>query len=515
MLKLAWNNLSNVGVKDNLSLYEARYIILTNRYSMIAAAISSLMLLVLFIGTDMQFWTPARIITSSGVFIFLSTILCNKVGKYELAKWVMCWTPAILILSMSLLDKFLKPEYTVMKDFFSFRFLLVPSVIIPVLIFSTQNLKKLLLNLFPSFFALIFFNVIHDFLGLGINDFGYNEPYLNILDIIIAFSVFALIGFVLGQRFFSDKFELELREKQEKLREKNRELSHMNTFINEQNHEMNSQSEKLLEGHEALLEAHSTIEQQKKLLEEQNLNLETKVMEQTKDLSRVNEELVIRNNELRQFSHTLSHNLKSPVATFQGLLNLLDHNDLNEANKEIMKYLHESLEKMHDVFFDMNEMLEIRNKLYNSIEDVDLQLQIDSLHSHFYQELTMNKINFNYDFNGVKVLRTNEKQLNGILFHLISNAIKFRSVKRDPEINISIEPNGQYNYLTIRDNGEGIDMARYASKLFFPYQQFHSELSGKGLGLYLVKLHTESLGGVVELQSELDDYTEVTVKLKK
>jgi signal transduction histidine kinase len=140
---------------------------------------------------------------------------------------------------------------------------------------------------------------------------------------------------------------------------------------------------------------------------------------------------------------------------------------------------------------------------------------IDGLHSHFYHELRSNNIQFQYDFNGCKSVRTNEKQLNSILFHLISNSIKFRSEKRKPLIDIKLHGNGAYQSIVVRDNGLGIDMRKYAGKLFFPYQQFHNQSSGKGLGLYLVKLQAESLGGNVRIASEPDLYTEVEVKLKK
>ena len=331
----------------------------------------------------------------------------------------------------------------------------------------------------------------------------------------IASAYVMFIGFLINQRKISDKFEEALYDKQEKLKEKNRELSHMNTFINEQNYEMNVQSEKLMENHDALLMAHATIEKQKKQLEEQNLTLEAQVKEKTGDISMVSQELLIGNSELRQFSHTLSHNLKSPVATFQGLLNLIDVSDLNATNKELLKYLNQSVNKMQEIFSDMNQMLEIRNRLYSSIEEVNLQKVIDNLHNQFYHELRSNDIDFRYDFSGQKTLRTNEKQLTSILFQLISNAIKYRSATRKPEIDIKLVPNGKFHNLIIKDNGLGIDMQKYSNKLFFPYQQFHKQGCGKGLGLYLVKLHTESLGGQVRLQSELDLYTEVEVKLRK
>jgi signal transduction histidine kinase len=373
----------------------------------------------------------------------------------------------------------------------------------------------MLINLLPSFICLVFFDVLHRPFGISFHQFGYDEPNFHILDAMIASAYLTVIGFLLNQRRVSDQFEDALYDKQEKLEEKNKELSHMNAFINEQNYEMNTQSEELIQSHEALLEAHYTIESQKKLLEEQNRSLEEQVEEKTRDLSMVNEELLIRNNELRQFSHTLSHNLKSPVATFQGLLNLVDKRDLNESNRELLQYLNESVCKMQQVFSDMNQMLEIRNKLYKSIETVDLQALLDDLHNHFYTELRNNKIDFSYDFNGLKTIRTNHQQINSILYNLISNAIKFRSEKRRPEIDIEIIPNGAYHSFVVKDNGVGIDLEKYSKKLFFPYQQFHNQASGKGLGLYLVRLQAESLGGSVKLCSEPDRYTKVEVKLRK
>ncbi len=447
--------------------------------------------------------------------LFMSVILVNKNGYYNLAKWMISWFPAMMLLTVSLTEKILYPENITIKEFIHFRFFLMAATIIPVFIFSTRNLSLMIFNLFPSFIATVFFNVIHDIFGVGINKFGYNDPYFYILDIMIFLAYASYVGFLIHQRTITDNFEFQLSEKQDRLEEKNKELSHMNAFINEQNSEMNAQSERLMENHEALLKAHSIIECQKKQLEKQNCTLEAVVQEKTRKLSMVNEELVIRNNELRQFSHTLSHSLKSPVATFQGLLSLIDGRNLNEANKELMKYLKESVNKMQEVFSDMNNMLEIRNKLYNSIEEVNLQKLMDGLHNYFYNELSTNNIKFQYNFNGCQTIRTNEKQINSILYHLISNAIKFRSEKRTPEVCVDFKENGAYHSFIVKDNGVGIHLNKYAEKLFYPYQQFHNQSSGKGLGLYLVKLQTESLGGQVNLKSEPDSYTEVEVKLRK
>ena len=160
-------------------------------------------------------------------------------------------------------------------------------------------------------------------------------------------------------------------------------------------------------------------------------------------------------------------------------------------------------------------MLELRKQLYTSNDNINVQKEIDDLHSHFYHELRRNNISFNCNCNGVENLFTNEKRLNGILFQLISNSIKFRSSKRNPEIILTLNGNDEYHSIKIRDNGLGIDLNKYGSKLFYPYQKFHEGIAGKGLGLYLVKLQAESLGGKVNISSKLDEFTEVEVLLKK
>jgi len=515
MLLNIWNILSNSGVNSNLNPSISRYIILTNRFGIISGLISLSILLTLFIGIQDIGWNITRLLILISSLLFSSVVILNRAGFYNLSRWIISWLPAILIFYISITDKIFLTELITIKDFFSYRFLLMSTTIIPLLIFSTREIKILLINLLPSFIGTVFFDHFHKPFGVNFNQFGFNDPYFYILDLVVAFSYFGMVGFLLSQRFVADKFEVKMNQNQHVLQEKNMELLHMNSFINEQNHEITAQTDKLKETNDALSDAKDVIEEQKHLLQSQNRNLEQQVIEKTKDLSRVNEELIINNNEMRQFSHTLSHNLKSPVATFQGLLNLVEEDDLNATNKELLMYLNQSVSQMHMVFSDLNEMLELRNQLYTSTEEIDVQEHIDSLHSHFYPEIVRNNIDFSCNCNGTKSIETNAKRLNGILFQLISNSIKFRSEKRKPEIRLSLNGNGDYHSIKIRDNGLGINLNMYCHKLFYPYQKFHDGIAGKGLGLYLVKLQTESLGGNVKITSQPDEYTEVEVLLKK
>jgi len=515
MLAKVWNILSDAGVDSKRDSTISRYIILTNRFGVITGLITIIILALLFFQIRDIGWTITRILVLISALLFFSIILLNKFGFYNLSRWVISWLPAILIVSISITDKLYLPQLTTIKDFFTFRFLLMATAIIPLLVFNTENYKLLLFNLIPSFVGTVLFDLLHKPFGVGFNQLGFNDPHFYMVDIMVALAYFGLIGFLLNQRKVTDSFELQLSREQKKLTKKFDELHHLNAFINKQNCEITTQSDKIKETNEELKKAKGTIESQKKLLEAQNKNLENQVLEKTKDLSRVHEELIINNNELRQFSHTLSHNLKSPVATFQGLLNLIEMDGLNDANKVLLGYLNQSVDKMQEVFSDMNEILELRNRLYTSIAHVDIKKAIDQLHNSFYPEIRNNGISFNCDCNGLKVLKTNEKRLNGILFQLISNSIKFRSIERKPEIKIKFNGTASYHSIKIWDNGIGIDLRKYGNKLFYPFQKFNNHTVGKGLGLYLVKLQTESLGGSVYIKSEPDSFTEVEVRLKK
>ncbi len=506
--KRFWNKLSKIGVRRDSGKSSSMHIMLTNRFSIIAALTLGLILILLFTGIPTIGWNISRVVMLVCSIIFFCVPLVNYYGKYTLAKWVISWLPAILIILISIIDKSTGLSDETLRGLFVFRFFLMATAIIPVLIFSSKEIKVMMINLIPSFVGTVFFDVIHRPFGVGINQLGFDEPQMYLMDTMIGLAYIGMVGFLLHQRYISDKFELKLHKQQVLLKERNREHEHKNAFINQQNFQIVAQSDELKTTNDALIQAKQTIEFQ-------NKNLEEQVKEKAKDLLKVNEELVINNNELRQFSYTLSHNLKAPVTTIQGLLNLIEKDDLNDANIEILQHMSRAIKEMHTVFSDMNEMLELRNQLYSSTEDINIQHEIDKLCGSFYMEFRRNNIQFSCAYFGDKILETNAEKLQGMLFQLLSNAVKFRSENRNPEIKISFNGNGNYHSIKIWDNGKGIDLKRHGDKLFFPYQQFHKNASGKGLGLYMVKLQAESLGGSVKVDSRPEEYTEVEILLKK
>jgi hypothetical protein len=101
--------------------------------------------------------------------------------------------------------------------------------------------------------------------------------------------------------------------------------------------------------------------------------------------------------------------------------------------------------------------------------------------------------------------------VNSILYNLISNAIKYRSRDRNAVIKVSSVKEGSSVKISVTDNGLGLDIDKFKEKLFGLYKRFHSHVDGKGLGLFLVKLQTESLGGKVHIESVLGSGTTIDI----
>jgi sensor histidine kinase regulating citrate/malate metabolism len=67
--------------------------------------------------------------------------------------------------------------------------------------------------------------------------------------------------------------------------------------------------------------------------------------------------------------------------------------------------------------------------------------------------------------------------------------------------------------LTFKDNGSGIDLDKEGDKIFGLYKRFHQNTEGKGIGLFMVKTQVETIGGNIQIASELNKGTQFTIEL--
>ncbi|WP_445736323.1 ATP-binding protein [Mariniflexile sp.] len=96
----------------------------------------------------------------------------------------------------------------------------------------------------------------------------------------------------------------------------------------------------------------------------------------------------------------------------------------------------------------------------------------------------------------------------------VTKAVKYRSDKRDVLIKLSSNIQNGHVVFHIEDNGLGIDLDKFGDKLFQMYKTFHKNKDALGVGLFITKNHIESLGGHIEVKSQVDVGTKFSIFLK-
>ena len=98
--------------------------------------------------------------------------------------------------------------------------------------------------------------------------------------------------------------------------------------------------------------------------------------------------------------------------------------------------------------------------------------------------------------------------------NFLTNAIKYRSPKRNPVIKLKTVSEDGYTILSIQDNGLGIDLEKYGDKLFGMYKTFHDSKDSRGIGLYITKNQIEAMNGKVSVESKVGHGTTFKIYFK-
>jgi signal transduction histidine kinase len=290
----------------------------------------------------------------------------------------------------------------------------------------------------------------------------------------------------------------EIQAQAEELRESNEVLHALNSKIAEQKEELQVQAEELTESNQTILN----------LNEKLNSDIEIK----REELFKTNAELIKHNHELLQFSFTISHNLRGPVARILGLINIIALIQKEEEKRQCMKLLEKSTQELDSVLKDLTLVIDTRNALLKVKEKISFR---DEWNKSFLllKEYIMPEDRILVNFESLPFIYSTRTIIQSILYNLLSNAIRFRSPDRPLQIEVNTFRENGMNRLVIKDNGLGIDLARYKDDIFRLYKRFHTHVAGKGLGLYLVKTQVETMGGEIEVASELNKGCQFTLSL--
>lgn len=234
------------------------------------------------------------------------------------------------------------------------------------------------------------------------------------------------------------------------------------------------------------------------------------------DLERekITAELIRRNQDLEQFTYIISHNLRSHVANIKGLSNLLNCFEYtDEECVGTLDALSNSVNSLDKVIIDLNQILQTGKQANDKNEWVSLPVIFEEIRSELQSLIHSNNASLNCDFSEISELFILKSYLYSVFQNLIVNSIKYRSTEKAPVINVTSKLKGDKVIIYFKDNGKGIDLTKNGAHLFGLYKRFDNMVEGKGMGLFMVKMQVESLGGSISVESEIDKGTEFKIEL--
>ena len=231
-------------------------------------------------------------------------------------------------------------------------------------------------------------------------------------------------------------------------------------------------------------------------------------------LRQQNEELVKINKELDSFVYSVSHNLRAPLMSVLGLINLVQAENKKEE-PELNGYFDMMQQSVHKLDDTLKEILDYSRNARSglNIELVDIQKMLeDSFERMMYMEGSEH-IRKGISVKPNALLYSDPYRLSVIINNLVSNAIKYRDPKkRQSEIFIDAAISDEKLVMVFRDNGIGIS-ADYIKKIFDMFFRATDRSEGAGLGLYIVKETVDKLHGVITVESVLGEGTTFQISI--
>jgi light-regulated signal transduction histidine kinase (bacteriophytochrome) len=224
-------------------------------------------------------------------------------------------------------------------------------------------------------------------------------------------------------------------------------------------------------------------------------------------------DLFRQNKDLDQFAYVVSHNLRAPVANIIGLSKALERTDLNEQIKQdVQGSLLQAAMKLDTVIMDLNLVLQVKQKSDEKKTNVKFDDILNDVTSSIENIIEKDNVQIITDFSEVNEIITLKSYLYSIFYNIIMNSINYKQQNLDPIIYVTSKLTENKITLIFKDNGMGIDLKKKGDQVFKLYKRFHTDIEGKGMGLFMIKTQVESLNGSISIESEVNIGTELKIE---
>ncbi|MGZ9735849.1 PAS domain-containing sensor histidine kinase [Flavobacterium sp. GNP002] len=222
-----------------------------------------------------------------------------------------------------------------------------------------------------------------------------------------------------------------------------------------------------------------------------------------------------QNNKLFNFTHIVSHNIRSHSSNLSMVVDLIENADDIDEKLSYFDLFKEGTEKLSESIEYLNEIITIQQKTNIEKTKIHLKSEIEKTRIALSLSIKESKIIITDTIPDNLFVTAIPAYLDSILLNLFTNAIKYKSPERKATLEISYEIIDDYTVINFRDNGLGLDLKKNGHKLFGMYKTFHGNEDAKGIGLFITKNQLEAMDGKIEVESVVGEGSNFKIYLNE
>lgn len=228
-------------------------------------------------------------------------------------------------------------------------------------------------------------------------------------------------------------------------------------------------------------------------------------------LKKQNAELSKINAELDRFVYSASHDLRAPLMSMKGLLNMITLDPDKGNTTHYLALMDKSINKLDSFISD----------IIHYSRNSRMEMMSKRIHFHELVEESIEALKFMEGAKDVNILRkiretapfySDYSRLLMIFNNVIANAIGYRDIRKESFLKIQVTVDSNGATISFSDNGIGIHK-EHLENIFKMFFRANADSKGSGLGLYIVKGVVDKLAGTIEVQSSLGEGTTFKVNL--
>ena len=220
------------------------------------------------------------------------------------------------------------------------------------------------------------------------------------------------------------------------------------------------------------------------------------------ELVKNNELLTKTNKELDRFVYSASHDLRSPLSSMLGLVEIAKKSDSPEEIKLCLDMMTGRI-KVQDSFIQDIVHYARNTRASLSYEKIQMNLFVTEIIEQLMYNEDAKRIDFQVRIEKDKFIHSDRTRLTSVLSNLIGNSIKYHDkLKTSQFIRIELLESEGMTEILVEDNGQGIP-PEFKEKIFDMFFRASEISKGSGLGLYIVKETVEKMNGSISVRSDV------------